>query len=127
MGDASCVPALLEAAVKGEDTVSAAALETLASLQDKSVDAELTGRLAKAEAEGAMRAVLIDLAGRRRIAAAAPALWRAADDQDMAVRAAALGSLGAVVGTAELPKLIARLGGTKDNKEAAALDKRFAM
>ena len=51
-----------------------------------------------------------------------PALWLAADDADPAVRAAALAGLGAVIETADLPKLIARLAVTKDDQEAAALD-----
>ena len=121
VGDASCVPALLDAAVDGGDEVSRAAMESLESLQDKSVDDQLTARLS--EAQGKMRMVLIELAGRRRTAAAAPALWLAADDADAAVRTAALASLGMVIGTADLPKLIARMAATKDDGEAAALDK----
>lgn len=120
VGDASCVPALLDAAAQGSDDVSQAAIETLESLQDKSVDEQMTARLS--EAQGKMRMVLIDLAGRRRSAAAAPALWRAADDADPAVRAAALASLGAVSQAADLPKLIARLRATRNDQEAAALD-----
>ncbi len=121
VGDASCVPALLDAAADGGDEVSQAAKASLASLQDESVDEKLVARLS--EAEGKMRLVLIELAGRRRTAAAAPALWLAADDADPEVRAAALAGLGAVVETADLPKLIARLSETKDDREAAASDK----
>jgi len=121
VGDASCVPALLDAAVDGGDEVSQAAMESLESLQDKSVDDQVAARLSKAQ--GKMRIVLIELAGRRRTAAAAPALWLAADDVDPAVRTAALTSLGAVIETADLPKLIARLATTKDEREAAVLDK----
>jgi hypothetical protein len=65
----------------------------------------------------------MELAGRRRTAAAVPALWRAADDADPAVRTAALTSLGAVIETADLPKLIARLAATNQKPEADALDK----
>ena len=121
VGDASCVPALLDAAAEGGDEVSQAAMESLESLQDKSVDDQLAARLP--EAQGKMRLVLIELAGRRRTAAAATALWKAADDADPAVRAAALTSLGAVINTADLSKLVARLAATTDGQEAAALDK----
>ncbi len=121
VGDASCVPALLDAAAEGSAEVSQAAMESLESLQDKSVDDQVAARLS--EAQGKMRIVLIELAGRRRTAAAAPALWLAADDADPAVRAAALAGLGAVIETADLPKLIARLAATKEEREAAALDK----
>lgn len=121
VGDASCVPALLDAAVEGDDEVAKAAIQSLESLQDKSVDAELVTRLSKAQ--GKMQIVLIDLVGRRRTTAAAPALWKAADDKDPAVRAAALTSLGALIEASDLPKLVARLATTKDKQEAAALDK----
>jgi HEAT repeat protein len=120
VGDASCVPALLDAAATGSDEVSQVAMDSLESLQDKSVDDQVAARLS--EAQGKMRLVLIELAGRRRTAAATPALWRAADDADPAVRTAALASLGAVLEAADLPKLIARLATTKDKQEAAALD-----
>ena len=121
VGDASCVPALLGAAVDGGDEVSQAAMDSLESLQDKSVDDQLVKRLS--EAQGKMRLVLIELAGRRRTEAATPALWLAADDADPAVRSAALAGLGAVIETPGLPKLIARLAATKEKQEAAALDK----
>ncbi len=91
------------------------------SLQDKSVDDQVAARLS--EAQGKMRMVLMELASRRRTVAAAPAFWLAANDADPAVRAAALAGLGAVVETADLPKLIARLNSTIEEPEAAALDK----
>ncbi|MFO7907433.1 MAG: HEAT repeat domain-containing protein [Pirellulaceae bacterium] len=121
VGDASCVPALLEAAAAGDEEISQAAMESLETLQDESVDDQLVERLP--EAEGKMRLALIELLGRRRTAAAAPALWRAADDADPAVRVAALTALGALIEPADLPRLIARLGATKGDEEAAALDK----
>jgi HEAT repeat protein len=121
VGDASCVAALLDAAAEGNDEVSQAAMESLESLQDKSVDDQLVKRLSAAQ--GKLRMVLIELAGRRHTAAATPALWLAADDADPAVRGAALAGLGAVIETADLPKLTARLAATKDDQEAGALDK----
>ena len=121
VGDASCVPALLDAAVNGSAEVSAAAMEALDNLQGKSVDEQVAKQLA--DAKGKIRLVLMDLATRRRTAAAAPTLWKAADDEDAAVRVAALAGLGAVLDAADLPKLIARLATTKDTTEAAALDK----
>ena len=67
--------------------------------------------------------LLLELAARRRTVAATPALWIAVDDDDPAVRAAALTALGAVLEPKDLPKLIARLPKTKDDQDAAALDK----
>jgi HEAT repeat protein len=121
VGDASCVPALLEAAVEENEELSQAAMESLESLQDKAVDEQVAKRLSSAK--GQMRLALMELAGRRRTAAAAPALWRAAEDSDPTVRTAALAALGVVVDAADLPKLIARLSKTKEKQEADALDK----
>jgi HEAT repeat protein len=121
VGDASCVPALLDAAAEGSAEVSQAAMESLESLQDKAVDDQVAERLS--QAQGKMRIVLMELATRRRTAAAVPAFWLAADDADPAVRAAALAGLGAVIETADLPKLIARLTVTKEEREVTALDK----
>ena len=120
VGDASCVPALLNAAVDGSADVSQAAMESLESLQDTAVDDQVVAQLARAK--GKTRTVLIELASRRHTAAAAPALWLAADDADPAIRAAALAGLGAVIDTADLPKLIARLAVTKEKQEVTALD-----
>lgn len=120
VGDASCAPALFKMAVEGNDDVSRAAIETIEILQGKAVDDLIVTSLS--QAQGKARLVLMDLAKRRRSAAAAPALWQAADDKNSAVRAAALAGLGAVIETADLPKLIARLAVTKDESEAAALD-----
>jgi len=121
VGDASCVPALLDAAAKGDKAVAQAAVEAIAALQGESVDQQIAARLA--EAKGSSRATLLEIAGRRRIAAAAPSFWTAVDDPDAAVRLAALTGLGAVIDTRDLPKLIARLSKAKDEQEATALDK----
>lgn len=120
IGDASCVPALLNAACEGDGDVAQAALETLESLQGESVDDQVVANLE--EAEGKKRLVLLDLVARRGTVAAAPALWRAADDADSEVRIAALAALGKVIETADLPKLISRLDHTKNDQESSALD-----
>jgi HEAT repeat protein len=78
VGDASCVPALLDAAAEGNGEVSPAALESLENLQGQAVDDQVVERLSKAE--GKVRLLLIGLVAKRRTAAAAPALWTAADD-----------------------------------------------
>ena len=58
VGDASCVPALLDAAAKGGNEVSQAAMASLESLQDKSVDDQLTAKTVRSpgeDADGAYR------------------------------------------------------------------------
>ncbi len=63
--------------------------------------------------------MLIKLAGRRHVAAATPALWKAADNPDPAVAAAALEALGGTVTVDDLPRLVSRLA-TASNAEASA-------
>jgi len=120
VGGAAALPALFDAALKGSADVSQAAREALAALQEKDVDPQVVTRLG--QAQGNDRLVLIDLARRRHASVAADALWRAADDADSVVRKEAIGALGAVVGTADLAKLVARLVAAKEEAETAALD-----
>ena len=75
------------------------------------------------EAGGPARTILIELAGRRHIAAATATLWKAADDADAKVRAAALTALGGTIPFAELSPLIARLRTAQTADEAAAIAK----
>ena len=121
LGDASCVPALLEAAQDENADVAQAAMESLESLQDKSVNEQLAKQLE--DASGKSRMVLIQLAGRRRIPQATALLWKAADDADPAVQAAAFESLGSVIDATDLPKLVARLEGAANQQVSSALDK----
>lgn len=106
VGSAACLPLLLDAAAQADADVAQAAKAALEDLSGKDVDAELAARLDAAG--GPMRAVLIELAGKRRIAAAVPALIKAADDAEAGVRAAALTALGAAIGPADLAFLIGR-------------------
>lgn len=117
LGGASCVPVLLEIAKEPDADLAQSALEVLAELPGADVNADVAARLAKAK--GKARQVLIDLAGRRRVAAATPALLAAADDADAAVRAAALVALGHTVELRDLPVLIARVASPQANAEDA--------
>jgi HEAT repeat protein len=115
LGDASCVPVLLDAALEAKEQISQAAAAVLAELPGKDVDGDLAARLAKAE--GKTRQVLIQVAGRRHIAAAVPALLQAAADADPATRAAAITALGFTVEFRDLTVLIARVAAASDNAE----------
>ena len=68
-----------------------AAAAALAALPGKSIDADLVARLS--DFTGKTRRVLIELIGQRRIEAAATPLFKAADDTDPQIRAAALAAL----------------------------------
>jgi HEAT repeat protein len=124
LGNASCLSVLLEAAMETNSELSQTALAVLAGMPGKEVDDDLVARLAKAE--GKARQVLIQLAGRRSIAAATPALLRAADDPDAPTRAAALTALGATVEFRDLPVLIARLVHPQNPEDAAAAQKALS-
>jgi len=107
VGNASCVPVLLDLAAGDDAELSQAATTALEGLSGGEVDADLAARLR--QADGKLREVLIELAGRRRIEAATTALLKAADDPDAQIRAAALTALGSTVGPGDLPVLIARV------------------
>lgn len=84
--------------------MSAAAIESLANLPDEKADVELLAQLDKSE--GALRTALLQLVGRREIAAAVPTLLKLAADKDKATRDAAFASLGLVVRQEDLPALL---------------------
>ncbi len=118
VGDASCVPVLLDVALEEDEELAGAARKALEQVPGKAVDAALADRLG--HAEGAVRPVLIQAAGRRRIAAAVPALLKAADDSDPAVRDAALTALGSAAGPGDLAVLISRVIEPKDGDDVKA-------
>ena len=118
LGNASCVPALLDAAMDADAQLSQTALAVLADVTGKEVDEEVIARLAKAQ--GKVRQILIQLAGRRAIKAAVPALLKAADDSDGQIRSAALLALGSTIALGELPVLITRVANPQNAEEAAA-------
>lgn len=117
VGDATAVPVLLEAALDADEDASRTARDVLADLPGKAVDDDLAARLAKAE--GKVRAVLIETAGRRGMVSAVPALLAAAGDADPTVRIAAIRALGATVPFDRLDVLIDRVAQTPQNADEA--------
>lgn len=119
LGNATCVPVLLDAAVDANEEVAQTALTVLADMPGADVDNLLANRLLPAQ--GKLRAVLIELAGRRPIVGAGAALLKAAGDPDAQIRAAALTALGATIEFRDLPVLIERVasGQNADDDEAA--------
>jgi len=117
LGTASCVPVLLDAALEADADLSQTALAVLADLPGQDVDRDVAARLL--QAEGKARQVLIQVAGRRHIAAAVPALLKAADDPDDQIRSAALMALGFTVELRDLPVLIGRVAKPPEKPEEA--------
>ena len=121
LGNATCVPVLLDAALDANEDVSQTAMTVLADMPGADVDNDLASRLL--QAEGKMRLILIELAGRRPIATAVPTLLKAAGEADGQVRAAALAALGATIEFRDLPLLIARVANPQDADDDAAAAK----
>ena len=125
LGNASCVSVLLDAARAADEQLSQTALEVLADLPGKDVDADLAARLMKSE--GKTREILIDLAGRRRIAAASAALLKAASDPDVQIRAAALTALGATIEFPNLSILISRVAKPQTPEDSVVAEKALSL
>ena len=121
LGNASCVPVLLEAALDADAEVAQAAKATLAKLPGQEADADLLARLPQASEK--VRPVLIEVVGLRRIEAALPALVKCAEDADAGVRTAAVAAVGALGGQKQLPDLVRILQKTQDPKEQAGIER----
>lgn len=115
VGDATCLPILLEAALDADAELSQAAKEALAGLPSDKVDAQIVALLD--QPAGKSYPLLIALVGQRRIDAV-PELLKAAEHSDPAVRSAALTALGETVTIKRLPVLISRVVAPKNAADA---------
>jgi len=120
-GSASCMPVLLAAALDSDADVARKAKSTMARLPRGEVDADIAARLPKAPPK--TRAVLIYLAGLRRIEAALPALVQCASDTDAGCRAAAVAAIGTLGEKKHVAGLVKILLKTSDAKEREGLAK----
>jgi len=121
LGNVSCVPVLLDAALESDAALAKAAANTLARLPGEDVDADLLARLPKGSA--AMRKLLLELAWRRQIASALPTIVRCAEDADAGVRGAAVAALGAIGGNQHAADLVRVLQKTQDAREYPGIEK----
>ena len=120
LGDVSSLPTLLEIATETDVELSQTAKTALAGLPGETINAEVVARLPKAD--GKTLPVLIELVGQRRIEAT-PALVKALDHSDAAVRGAALTALGATVGAKDLSVLISQVVSPKNPIDAQVAQK----
>lgn len=116
-GDASAVGALLDAAL-AEGEVSQVAQEGLKTLESPEVDKAVVSKLASADAKA--KAVLFDLIGARRIAAAHAAVREALDDADEGVRLGAMAALAQLIDLKDLDLLAVPAMKDPSAKETAA-------
>ena len=115
VGNASCVSQLLDVALESDGELAQAATSALADLPGENVDHEIVARLSSAK--GKIYPLLIDLVGERRIDAV-PALVKALDSADAAVRGAALRSLGEIVPAKNLSVLVSQVVAPKHAEDA---------
>lgn len=117
VGDASCLPALLEVALEADADLSQTAKTALANLPSEKVDAQIAALLPNAK--GNAYPLLIELVGQRRIDAV-PELLNALDHADKTVRTAALSALGETVSLPRISVLIAQVVAPKHAEDAMA-------
>ena len=115
VGDASCVPTLLEIASDSDTVLAQNAKTALSELPDASISQEILARLPKAT--GKALVALIEVVGQRRIEASSE-LIKSLDNSDEAVRSAALTSLGATVPADKLSVLISQVVAPKFKGDA---------
>lgn len=116
LGNESAFDTLLAGANDEDAEVAAAAKEALADLPGKKVDAKISELLATAT--GKSYAMLLDLAGKRRIDAT-PVFVKALSSNDPVLRRTALVSLGETVDLKGLPILITQATAPKNAEEGA--------
>jgi len=121
IGNASCIPVLLEAALDADAVVADTAKATLGRLPGQEADAAVLSGLP--QATGKKLQVLVGLAGVRRLAAALPAIVKSAEDADAGVRAAAVDALGAMGGEAQAADLVKILQKGQDPKDQPGIEK----
>ncbi len=117
IGDASCLPALLEIGVEQDERLSQTARTTLAEIPGQAVDERIRELLPAAT--GSTYPLLLELVGQRRIDAV-PELLKAVEHADAAVRRAALVALGETISLPRLSVLIDQVVAPKFTGDAAA-------
>ncbi len=121
MGNVSCMPVLLDAAVDDDADVAKAAKLTLARLSGLAVSKDIGARLGKAS--GKVRVVLVELAGQRQLADALPVVVKLAGEPAPAARAAALTAIS-IMGTGkQIPDLVKLVQKAKATDERAGIEK----
>ncbi len=120
LGDAASLSTLLDIAANDDAQLAQAARAALAVLPGEKVNGEIIARLSKAQ--GRTLAVLIELVGQRRIAATS-ALVKALDQDDPAIRGAALTALGETIGLKDLSVLISQVVAPKHPSDAPVAQK----
>jgi HEAT repeat protein len=120
LGRSSSVPVLLTVAADTDRSLAQAALGALGRMSGEDLDREIINRLQ--QSKGKDRQVAIELAGRRNLGRAVPAIVGCAHDPDPATRAAALQTLGTIGGASQIDDLVKLLQGASDAKDRGDIE-----
>ncbi|MBN2594697.1 MAG: HEAT repeat domain-containing protein [Sedimentisphaerales bacterium] len=121
LGDVTCVPVLLEAAIEDDAMLEQAATETLIRLPGNDVDADLLARLP--QAQGRLQQLLIELVGQRQISKALPAVVSSLHDTDANIRGAAVRTVGIIGQDRQTADLVKLLQETSSSSERSDIEK----
>lgn len=119
-GKPASVPVLMEVAAESDSDLTSAALAALTRMSGTEVDSAVLNRLQSAQ--GKNLKVAIELAGRRRVESALPAIMTRAQDPDSGIRSAAVQALADVGGEAQVADLVKLLQQAKDSKDRAQVE-----
>lgn len=123
-GDATALPILLDAAAS-DGPVAIAAREGLKSLQGEGIDAAVVARLT--DAKGNAKAVLFDIAGARRIAAAYALARQSMAATDESERLAAIVAMGQLVELADIDLLMGQALAAADTPQRKAAQEALSV
>jgi HEAT repeat protein len=120
IGNASIHPVLVDALDNSEREVARAAQEALASLQGPAVDKAVMSLINGSNNE--LRLIGMELASRRRMVSAVPALMKTSADSDAQVRVAAMRKLGELASTGDFGTLLDMLAAAKAAEDIEAME-----
>ena len=124
LADPQAVGVLGEAAGDADVQIASAAQDALLSLPGKEAEAEILGMMGGPEV--GRRLLGVQLAQRRALASAMPALLKAAKAAEPPLRLAALRAISELAGEADLPALLDLLAGTQAAEERETAERAAA-
>jgi len=119
IGSYGAVQAVAELIAYPIEDISTAAVDALAGMSGDATDAVVLNLLKNQSSD--QRMIGIDLAGRRHLVAAVPALLVASADADAKIRASAVQKLGRLASTDEIPALLKQLSAATNEQDIAGL------